>query len=135
MPHIRLEVALIAGAIAFATIGLPGASASGLVRGEPRFHAALPMVATPARHGLSASQLALIRIAAHTDDPAVVAQVLDDHRSEATQPTTAAQLRAGHALDWGWVSALVLAAIAALGTAAYALSRRATRHIRPAPQP
>jgi len=134
MARTHLAFALLATLAASAAVGLPAASASGFVRGEPRYHAVLPTVAAPATRGLSATQLGLIRVGARANDPAVVAQALGDRHSTVVQSNTATRLVPGH-FAWGWASALALAAVAALGITAYALSRRTTRNVRPAPQP
>jgi len=135
MARTHLALALLATLTAVATVGLPAASASGHVRGEPRYHAALPTITAPPTQGLSATQLGLIRVGARANDPAVVAQALGDRHSTVVQSSTATRLVQGHGFAWGWASALALAAVAALGITAYALSRRTTRNVRPAPQP
>jgi hypothetical protein len=106
-------------------VGAPAGSASGVIKGEPHFHAAVPATAAAvaARHRLSASQLALIHVGARTGETAVVTQAFDGRPGLARTATTA-QLTPNHGFNWLWPLAAALAVIAVLGIAVYMFARR-----------
>lgn len=124
MTRTRFTLALAAIVSFGAMIGAPAGSASGVIAGEPHFHAALPVAArTAPGQRLTASQLALVRVGARTGERAVVTQAFAG-RPGVAKTITPAQVTSGHAFDWRWLVAAALAVIAASGIAVYAFARR-----------
>jgi hypothetical protein len=116
----RIRVVTLTATIAAIAVGAPAGALGGAVKGEPRFVGSLPAgsPAAATAHTLNAARLGLIRVAAHTNDPVLVARRHDQARSGAPVASHAAS-------RWTRILAWAFAALAAFVFAGFALSRRA----------